>query len=55
LEFIDIPQSIREKYQYHTLADTRKIQAAGFTRPFLALEEAVMDYVGTGSPMCRTA
>lgn len=55
LEFIDIPQSIREKYQYHTLADTRKIQSAGYTRPFLALEEAVMDYVGNGSPMRRTA
>ena len=45
LEFIDMPDAIREKYQYHTLADTRKARSSGFTRPFLGLENAVRYYV----------
>jgi ADP-L-glycero-D-manno-heptose 6-epimerase len=45
IEFIDIPSSIREKYQYHTKADTQKARSAGFTRPFMSLEYAVLDYV----------
>lgn len=55
LEFIDIPRSIREKYQYHTLADTRKIHSAGFSRPFFPLEAAVKDYVGNCSSLCLPA
>jgi ADP-L-glycero-D-manno-heptose 6-epimerase len=55
LDFIDIPHSIREKYQYHTLADTRKIRSAGFSRPFFALEAAVQDYVDSFSFLRPTA
>ncbi len=43
--FIDTPADIRDKYQYFTEANMRKLRAAGFTPPFHSLENAVQDYV----------
>jgi ADP-L-glycero-D-manno-heptose 6-epimerase len=43
--FIDMPESIRAKYQYHTQADIAKLRAAGYTAPVTPLAEAVGDYV----------
>lgn len=45
IEFIDIPATIREKYQYYTQADTAKTRASGYTRTAYTLEDAVRDYV----------
>jgi ADP-L-glycero-D-manno-heptose 6-epimerase len=45
IRFIDMPASIREKYQYHTQADMTKLRAAGFSAPFLQIEEGVRRYV----------
>lgn len=43
--FIDMPESIRAKYQYHTQADITKLRAAGYTAAVTPLREAVADYV----------
>ena len=43
--FCPIPESIRAKYQYHTEADMTKLRKAGFTAPFLTIEEGVRRYV----------
>lgn len=43
--FIDMPEDIRDKYQYFTEADMHKLRAAGYTQPFHTLEEGVDDYV----------
>jgi ADP-L-glycero-D-manno-heptose 6-epimerase len=45
IEYIDMPESIREKYQYSTQADIRKLLSTGYNRPITALEDAVRDYV----------
>lgn len=45
IEYIDMPQSIREKYQYYTCADMHKLRNAGYDRPATSLELAVDDYV----------
>jgi ADP-L-glycero-D-manno-heptose 6-epimerase len=45
IRFIDMPADIRDKYQYFTEADMRKLREAGFTESFLSLEEGVTDYV----------
>jgi len=45
IEFIDMPEVIRDKYQYYTRADMRKLRAAGYTHPFRSVEEGVGDYV----------
>ena len=45
IEFIDMPESIREKYQYFTQADIGKLRATGYAQPVTPLAEAVADYV----------
>jgi ADP-L-glycero-D-manno-heptose 6-epimerase len=45
IEYIDMPESIRNQYQYFTQADISKIRAAGYSRPITSIEEAVADYV----------
>ena len=45
IEYIDMPEDIRDKYQYFTEADMTKLQQAGYTKPFYSMEEGVEDYV----------
>jgi ADP-L-glycero-D-manno-heptose 6-epimerase len=45
IEFIDIPESIRDQYQYYTCADVSKLRAAGYRKTPIPLEDAVRDYV----------
>ncbi len=45
IEFVDMPDHLRDKYQYHTQADTHKLRSAGYTAPFTSIEDAVRDYV----------
>lgn len=45
IEFIDMPEDIRDKYQYFTEADMNKLKHAGYTDAFTSLEEGVSDYV----------
>ncbi len=45
IRFIDLPPTLRGKYQYFTQADSAKLRAAGYTKPFTSLEDAVHDYV----------
>jgi ADP-L-glycero-D-manno-heptose 6-epimerase len=46
IEFIEMPEGIRDKYQYFTRANLGRLRAAGYTAPVISLEEAVNDYVG---------
>jgi ADP-L-glycero-D-manno-heptose 6-epimerase len=45
IEYINMPEDIRETYQYFTEADMDKIRSAGYSQPFYSLEEGVDDYV----------
>jgi ADP-L-glycero-D-manno-heptose 6-epimerase len=45
VQFIDMPQTLADKYQYFTEARMSKLRAAGYDRPFTSLEEGVADYV----------
>lgn len=47
IEFIEMPEQLRGKYQYFTEAKMEKLRAAGYTAPFASLEEGVKDYVDT--------
>ncbi len=47
IEFIDMPEELRGKYQYFTQATSEKLKAAGYTQPFTTLEDGVRDYVTT--------
>jgi ADP-L-glycero-D-manno-heptose 6-epimerase len=45
IEFIEMPEAIRDKYQYFTEANLARLRAAGYTAPVTSLEDAVSDYV----------
>lgn len=45
IKYIDIPEDIRDKYQYFTEANMDKLRAAGYTEEFYTLEKGVDDYV----------
>lgn len=44
ITFIDMPENIRDQYQYHTCADISKLRETGYDAPTTTLEEAVRDY-----------
>lgn len=45
IEYIDMPEVLRGKYQYHTQADMSKLRDAGYREPFTSLEDGIRDYV----------
>ncbi|MFI5380248.1 MAG: ADP-glyceromanno-heptose 6-epimerase [Tepidisphaerales bacterium] len=45
IEFIDMPEVLRGKYQYFTQADIGKLRATGYDRSMTPLAAAVQDYV----------
>ncbi|MBI5766578.1 MAG: ADP-glyceromanno-heptose 6-epimerase [Verrucomicrobia bacterium] len=45
IDFIDMPEVLRGKYQYYTKADTGKLRDTGYVRPMTPLTDAVRDYV----------
>lgn len=47
IRFIDMPQALRDKYQYFTEAKTSKLRVSGFQDQFIELEEGVGDYLRT--------
>ena len=45
ITYVDMPQAIRDRYQYFTRADMSQLRAAGYDQPFTRLEDGVHDYV----------
>ena len=45
MEFIDMPEVLRGKYQYFTQANTAKLRATGYPRAMTPLAACVQDYV----------
>ncbi len=45
IEFIDMPEDLRDKYQYFTEANMQKLRNAGYHNDFFTLENGISDYV----------
>lgn len=45
INYIEMPEDIREKYQYYTQADTRRLKRVGKAKAFRSLEVSVCNYV----------
>jgi len=45
IKFIEMPEAIRDKYQYFTQANLLRLRGAGYAEPVTSLENAVYDYV----------
>ena len=46
IEYIDMPETLRQKYQYFTQAKMDKLRKTGYKTRFMPLEKAVEDYTG---------
>ena len=46
IQYIEMPESLRDQYQYFTQAEMNKLKAAGCPVEFLSLEDSVRDYIG---------
>ena len=45
IRFVEMPEILREKYQYFTRAKIDKLRQCGYRDEMFSLEEAVRDYV----------
>jgi ADP-L-glycero-D-manno-heptose 6-epimerase len=45
IHYIDMPESLRNQYQYYTEAPIGKLRAAGYTAEIASLENGVHDYI----------
>ena len=45
IEYIPMPEKLRDKYQYFTQADITKLGTAGYDKEQTSLEDAIKDYV----------
>lgn len=45
IQYIDMPQELRDKYQYFTQADMSKLREHGYDKPFTELEEGIRCYI----------
>ena len=46
IEYFDMPEILREKYQYYTKADISKLRSSGYINSITKIDDAVSDYVG---------
>ena len=45
LKYVDMPEYLKEKYQYHTEANNKKLLDSGINIKYHSLEEAIDDYI----------
>ncbi len=45
IKYIDMPEAIRDRYQYFTEAKMDKLKKAGYKQSFYSLEDGIADYV----------
>ncbi len=45
IRYIDMPEILRKKYQYHTQANIQKLRAAGYHNEITPIADAIRDYV----------
>lgn len=45
IEYIEMPEHLRDRYQYYTCAEMGKLRSLGYNEETTSLEEAVRDYI----------
>jgi len=45
IEYIDMPENLRQQYQDYTLADQSRLEAAGWNGGYTSLEDGISDYI----------
>ena len=44
IDYIEMPETLKGRYQYYTCLDISKLRKAGYTKDLTTLEEAAKDY-----------
>ena len=45
INYIDMPERLKEKYQYYTKAEIKKLREVGYLGEFMDVKSGVTDYV----------
>ncbi len=45
INYMPMPETLRDKYQYYTSADITKLRQAGFSEPLTSIEDGIKEYV----------
>ena len=45
LDYVDMPMHLRDRYQYYTCAEMKRLHQLGYNRPTMSLHDAVGDYI----------
>jgi len=45
IDYIPMPETLRDKYQYYTCADITKLRSAGFSEELTSIEDGIQEYV----------
>jgi len=45
INYVDMPEQLKGKYQYFTEADLTKLRRAGCDYEFMSLEDSIADYI----------
>lgn len=45
IEYIEMPESLRDRYQYYTCAEMKKLHSLGYTREAAPMADSIRDYV----------
>jgi ADP-L-glycero-D-manno-heptose 6-epimerase len=45
IEYIDMPEHLRDRYQYYTCAEMEKLRNLGYSEETTSLEDSVSDYI----------
>ena len=45
INYVPMPETLRDKYQYYTCADMTKLRSAGFSEAFTSIEDGIHEYV----------
>ena len=45
IEYIEMPEAMRDRYQYHTRADISRLRATGYNNEQTSFDDAIADYV----------
>jgi ADP-L-glycero-D-manno-heptose 6-epimerase len=45
IEYIDMPEDVKNYYQYFTRADIEKLRKAGYKKNFTDIEEGIKEYI----------
>ncbi len=55
IEYVEMPETLRGKYQYFTQAQMARMRGAGYSAPFTSLEDGVREYVAGYLAVRRSA